>query len=125
MTEIAFERLSPTFAAEAVRYGAAIWTYRLDWAPRRSSFGACHCLELPLIFGTESAWADAPMLTGPIDDARDALARFMRATWLSFAEDGRPCADDLWPPYAAQQPTRMTFDETSATAFQTVGATER
>jgi carboxylesterase type B len=52
MTDTAFVRPARRFAADATRAGAPVWVYRLDWAPLGSPFGACHCLELPLIFDT-------------------------------------------------------------------------
>jgi para-nitrobenzyl esterase len=58
-------------------------TFRVDWSP--AGMGACHCIELPLLFDAP-AWADAPMLGGnPIDDR---LAETMRRNWSGFAHHG-------------------------------------
>lgn len=112
MTELSFRRPSLDFAEHASRAGADVWTYRLDWAPDGSSFGACHCLELPLIFDTREAWANAPMLAGPADGARDDVARHMRSTWLSFASHGTPHAEAPWPKYDPHQRRTLVFDST-------------
>ena len=62
--------------------------YRLDWSPRDAPLGACHCMDLPLLLGTESAWAGAPML-GPYPNPVDhELAVRMRALWSRFAYHG-------------------------------------
>ena len=62
--------------------------YRLDWSPRDAPLGACHCMDLPLLFGSASAWAGAPML-GPHPDPVDrGLAREMRRLWSRFAYEG-------------------------------------
>jgi para-nitrobenzyl esterase len=70
--------------AEAWRgHGGRSATYRVDWSPAR--MGACHCIELPLLFDAP-AWADAPMLGGgPVDER---LAETMRRNWSGFAHHG-------------------------------------
>jgi para-nitrobenzyl esterase len=65
------------------RYGGRAATFRVDWAPSR--MGACHCIELPLLFDA-AAWAAAPMLGGaPVDER---LAETMRRNWSGFAHRG-------------------------------------
>jgi para-nitrobenzyl esterase len=64
-------------------YGGRSATYRVDWSPGR--MGACHCIELPLLFDSP-AWADAPMLGGGSVDER--LAETMRRNWSGFAHRG-------------------------------------
>jgi para-nitrobenzyl esterase len=72
--------------AEAWRgHGGRSATYRVDWSPPRAPLGACHCIELPLLFDA-AAWADAPMLGGGPVDKR--LAETMRRNWSGFAHHG-------------------------------------
>lgn len=61
--------------------GGRAHTYRVDWTP--GPFGACHCIELPLLLGSHETWSGAPMLgrTG-VDDE---LAVRVRAQWSAFA----------------------------------------
>jgi para-nitrobenzyl esterase len=66
-------------------YGGRSATYRVDWSPPRAPLGACHCIELPLLFD-EDAWADAPMLGGGRID--DRLAETVRRNWSGFAHHG-------------------------------------
>jgi para-nitrobenzyl esterase len=67
------------------RHGGQSAAYRVDWSPPGAPLGACHCIELPLLFDAH-AWADAPMLGGgPVDDR---LAETMRRNWSGFAHDG-------------------------------------
>ncbi|MDV3123932.1 carboxylesterase family protein [Mycobacterium sp. 21AC1] len=69
------------------KHGGAVGAYRFDWKPEQAPLGACHCMELPLLFESSEAWSDAPML-GP-DRAIDAqLAREMRVRWTQFAHRG-------------------------------------
>lgn len=107
MTEVAFVRPSLQFAGHAARAGASVWAYQLDWAPAGSPFGACHCLELPLVFGNDRAWSGAPMLAGSSgeDPGRRRVARQMRAAWLSFARHGHPGADMPWLDRIVTPPT--------------------
>lgn len=64
--------------------GGRVATYRFDWSPANSRLGACHCIELPMLFGGD--WSDAPMLRGrPVPET---LAQQMRRTWTDFAKRG-------------------------------------
>jgi len=86
-------------ADQAARAGSHVHHYRFDWRAPDSGLGACHCIELPFLFGTREAWRTAPMLAGADWDADIApLGARMRAAWLSFARNGDPGAD--WPPHA-------------------------
>ncbi len=68
--------------------GAGVWSYRLDWRPEGSEFGATHCVELPLLLGTRQAWRDSPML-GAVPWAEvDAFGTALRAVWATFARSG-------------------------------------
>ena len=50
-------------ARQALAQGRDAWLARFDVAPT-DRFGACHCIELPFVFGTLRAFAGAPMLAG-------------------------------------------------------------
>jgi para-nitrobenzyl esterase len=64
--------------------GGDVATYRFSAAPPRAPLGACHCIELPYLFGTD--WSDAPMLGG-VDPDPD-LSAHLRQTWAEFAWTG-------------------------------------
>jgi para-nitrobenzyl esterase len=66
-------------------YGGRAATFRVDWSPPGAPLGACHCIELPLLFDA-AAWADAPMLGGAPVDHR--LAEVVLRTWSGFAKHG-------------------------------------
>jgi para-nitrobenzyl esterase len=68
-------------------HGGRASSYRFDWSPPGAPLGACHCMELPLLFEAGSAWSDAPML-GPDGVVDTALAERMRAIWTGFAHRG-------------------------------------
>jgi para-nitrobenzyl esterase len=83
LTRRAFGKPARRLAKAWRRYGGRVATFRVDWSPSR--MGACHCIELPLLFDA-AAWADAPMLGGRPVDVR--LAETMRRNWSGFAHHG-------------------------------------
>ncbi len=87
------------FAARLVDAGARVHSYRLDWRPEGSPFGATHCLELPLLLGTRDAWQSAPMLGSAPWSEIEAFGTALRRAWYGFARNGRPdtALMDSWP----------------------------
>ncbi|MGV9673912.1 carboxylesterase family protein [Nocardia sp. NPDC003482] len=65
-------------------FGGHVATFRFDWQPEGAPFGACHCMDLPLLFNGD--WSDAPMLAGHRVPA--PLAAQVRRTWADFARYG-------------------------------------
>jgi para-nitrobenzyl esterase len=88
LTESMFRRPAELIA----RQGNPAWGYQFDWCPAGSPFGACHCIELPFVFGNPSAWRDAPMLAGGVPEK---LVDTVQTAWISFVRDGNPG----WPVY--------------------------
>ncbi|AGB26536.1 carboxylesterase type B [Mycobacterium sp. JS623] len=83
MTQRAFGKPARRLARQWREYGGRSATFRVDWSP--SDMGACHCIELPLLFDP-APWVGAPMLGGrPIDER---LAETMRRNWTGFAHNG-------------------------------------
>ncbi|MGX9225601.1 hypothetical protein ACWV95_03305 [Streptomyces albus] len=78
------------FAGQLRQAGARVTTYRLDWRPAGSPFGATHCLELPLLLGSRAAWRRSPMLGDTPWEETDRLGVAVRAAWASFARTGDP-----------------------------------
>ncbi|MEU9143924.1 carboxylesterase family protein [Streptomyces sp. NPDC048349] len=92
--------------------GGRAYVYELAWqAPGMGgAFGACHGLDVPLVFGNLDRGQPA-MLIGetPSAEAEDLSAR-MRTAWASFAGDGEPG----WPAYDTDQRLVQRFDTRSA-----------
>jgi len=95
-----------TFVAPAMRLASAIaqrggtaYRYAFDWAPPGSRFRACHCIDLPFVFGTFDAWSNAAMLAGGDVGQMAALSAAMQRAWIAFVRDGDPSHDGLpaWP----------------------------
>jgi para-nitrobenzyl esterase len=89
--------------------GGTVYLYELTaTAPAAAEFGACHALDLPLIFGNP-----LPMLTGDNPgESFTALGDLMRSEWVSFARTGSPG----WTPYTAARRTTRLYDDPASTA---------
>jgi para-nitrobenzyl esterase len=67
--------------------------------------GACHGLDVPLVFGNLDSGQPA-MLIGDPSGAAEALSARMRAAWTAFATHGNPG----WPGYDTGERLAQLFD---------------
>lgn len=90
----------PVFGQPARRWAQAAtaaerqaWLYRFD-VGSNARYGACHCIDLPFVFGTFDAFRNAPMLDG-LEPARAARVHDeVQRAWAAFVR-----GEDLpWPP---------------------------
>lgn len=94
--------------AEAVaRRGGTAFAYVFDWGAPGSRFHACHCIDLPFVFGTFDAWADAPMLAGGDVEQMTELSAAMRQAWIAFVRNGDP--GGAWPRHDVDRRPMMRF----------------
>lgn len=101
MTDGDAEVTESLFAGPMMRLAAQstpAWLYRFDWSPAGSPLRACHCIELPFVFGTLPAYHDAPMLAGADITTLTALVDVVQPAWISFVHHGDPG----WPASAVQ-----------------------
>ena len=94
--------------------GGRAYLYELAWeAPGAGGLlGACHGLDLPLLFGT---FGDSlgPLLFGPQPSEKAyAAAAQLRQTWTTFAATGDPG----WPAYDPEHRLTEIFDEVTTVA---------
>ncbi|PPS80416.1 carboxylesterase/lipase family protein [Streptomyces sp. MH60] len=89
--------------------GGRAHVYELTWpAPAfGGALGACHALDVPLLFGTFQADL-AQLQFGGEEPSEEALALSsgFRASWTAFARSGDPG----WPAYDAQRRLVRVFD---------------
>ncbi len=119
--------LFPSLAlADAVgAAGGTAFVYQFDWAPPGSRFAACHCIDLPFLFGNPAAWPGAAMLEGGDPAEIAAISAAMRSAWCGFAAAGTPDRPGLpWPAYAQGRAT-MRFDRLLGVVGDLAGATWR
>ena len=85
--------------------GGRTYLYELTAQAPGGPFGACHALDLPLLFGPGR---ESPVtLTGPEPPAEFlALGDLMRREWLSFATCGNPG----WSRYGTEHRTTRVYD---------------
>ncbi|MFF8399043.1 carboxylesterase/lipase family protein [Streptomyces sp. NPDC016172] len=104
--------------AEAHRAGGGrAHVYELTWpAPGNGgALGACHGLDIPLLFGTYGADLGLLLFAGtePSTEALELSSRF-RSSWTSFARTGDPG----WPAYDDEQRLVQVLDaEPVVTAY--------
>jgi para-nitrobenzyl esterase len=112
-------------ADRLVQAGRRVFLYQFDAAPPASPWRACHCIELPFVFGTRTAW-DAPMLAG-LDDAEYlGISAAMMAGWSSFSRNGTPLIPDTsWPEYESDHRTTMRFGPILGPVGDLAGASAR
>jgi para-nitrobenzyl esterase len=86
-------QLAETQAAK----GGRVHVYELSWpAPGMGGiFGACHGLDVPLVFGNLDRGQPAMLIGDPPSPEASALSARMLSAWVSFADGGDPG----WPPY--------------------------
>jgi para-nitrobenzyl esterase len=93
-------------AAAQARHQPDTWVYLFTWKSPAlgGALGACHALEIPLVFGT----ADRGALRTFVGDgpALERLTETMQDAWLAFARGVEPSAE--WPRYeAARRATQL------------------
>ncbi len=86
--------------------GGRTFLYQVSYPAPEGSFGACHAIDVPLVFGDYAGIGQ--MLFGPEPPASAvALGDLMRSQWAAFAAGGDPG----WPPYAPGRRTTRIFDD--------------
>lgn len=96
------------FAVKTAEGGCPVWKYRFDWSAPDSIFDACHCIELPFVFGNLDAW-DAPMLKGASPKDMRVLQDTMQTAWGIFFRMEEP-EENTWPKYSPSNPQIKCFD---------------
>lgn len=109
--EALFYEGTRALTAAHVAHGGMAWRYSFDWRSPAPGLGACHCLDLPFLFGTFETMAGAPMLAGAAPWEMADLGRHFRHSIAAFARTGAPAGPDLpdWPEFG-QSGATLHFD---------------
>ncbi|OLZ65734.1 carboxylesterase [Streptomyces sp. IMTB 2501] len=88
--------------------GGRTHVYELTWpAPGLGgALGACHGLDVPLVFGNLGSGQPALLIGEPPSPETEALSARIRTAWTAFAADGDPG----WPGYDLEQRLVQLFD---------------
>jgi para-nitrobenzyl esterase len=92
------EAANSFFVSDRLAAKLDAFVYRFDWEAPGNPFKACHCVDLPFLFGTHDVW-DAPMLEGAPKGLEDESG--LREVWAAFLHGKRPS-----PTWEAIRPTR-------------------
>ncbi len=94
-------RMPTLHLAEAHAAGGRTHLYELTWTATGfgGALGACHGLDIPLVFGNLSSGGPGLLIGDPPSVEAEALSGWIRAAWIAFAADGNPG----WPAYDADQ----------------------
>ncbi len=114
-----FRMPSLKLADAQVKAGGPAYLYELTWpAPGMGGvLGACHGLDVPLVFGNLTAGQPAVLLGEPTPEAH-SLSEQMRTAWTAFATTGSPG----WAAYDTGS-TRIFDRDPAVTAYpETVSA---
>ncbi|BCH30488.1 carboxylic ester hydrolase [Mesorhizobium sp. L-8-10] len=105
MTDAVFAGPSLAVAHAQVEEGRSPYVYRFDWQSPTPDIKACHCIELPFLFGNLGTWREAPMLAGA--DMRELadLSRVFQGALAAFARSGTPEGPGLpaWPDHGSRR----------------------
>jgi para-nitrobenzyl esterase len=96
--------------------GGRAHVYELTWpAPGMGGvLGACHGLDVPLVFGNLGSGQPAALIGAGPSPAAEALSASFRTAWSAFAAHGDPG----WPAYEDEHRLTRLFDEQpSVTAY--------
>jgi len=87
--------------------GGRTFLYELTAQAPGGPFGACHALDVPLVFGTVGEGLTATLFGGGGLPAEFVtLGDTMRREWISFASSGDPG----WPAYGTEHRTTRVYD---------------
>lgn len=90
--------------------GGQAHLYELTWpAPGMDGLGACHGLDIPLVFGNLASGQPAMLIGDPPSPAAEELSEQIRTAWTAFATSGSPG----WAPYNADRRLTQLFDTPS------------
>jgi para-nitrobenzyl esterase len=92
--------------------GGQTYLYELTYPAAVGGLGACHSIDVPLVFGVHADFSR--MLFGPEPPASAVtLGRLMRSHWAAFAADGDPGG---WPRYTPGSRLTRIFDDPAGVA---------
>lgn len=83
-TWFVFKTMNRRYASFLKDFGMQVHLRELDWRPKGSKFGACHCLELSLLFGSWDRWKGTGMLGDISETEWKSRSMQLRQQWLEF-----------------------------------------
>jgi para-nitrobenzyl esterase len=111
MSDHAYRGPSNELAGALAANGTPVFGYVFDWSPPASRYKACHCIDLPFVFGNGEMWGDAGMLAGANATEMAALSATVQRAWITFVHQGTPEPDPMirWPRFQPADQEVMRF----------------
>ncbi len=106
--ELRYEIPGLSLAEALCAAGCEVYAYRFVWGAPDSERRACHCIELPFVFGNLDAW-EAPMLKGASREELERLKNTLQPLWCRFF-NFQELPEDEWPPFTSQSRKIKCFD---------------
>ncbi|WP_081873408.1 carboxylesterase family protein [Sphingobium chlorophenolicum] len=88
LTDALFRSGSLAFADALASRGGNVQVYRFDMESPAPELRACHCIDLPFMFGNIDAWNGARLLGGAERSHLDSLSIDIMTRWTGFARGG-------------------------------------
>jgi para-nitrobenzyl esterase len=103
-----FRMPSLHLAAAHTAGGGRIHLCELTWPTPAAGgvFGACHSLDLPLVFGVFDQGLAIKLLGAPPAAGAAEVSAQMQLAWTTFARDGNP----RWAPFDERRRATQIFD---------------
>lgn len=122
-TETDFIQPMRDFAHRHEAAGGTTYMYLFDWQAPDPRVGACHCIELPFLFGNLATWERAPIVAGVDSAELEALSHAFQGAIVGFARSGDPQDGSalVWPPYRQGGPV-LHFDRKITCSTDAPGA---
>lgn len=80
---------SRQWAEDAHTAGRDAWIFEFAYGPN-PQFGACHCIDLPFVFGNLEHFTGAAMLEGMVPDHGRRLVDEIQTAWIEFIHGRSP-----------------------------------
>lgn len=103
------------WARQGARSSKSVFVYQFAWRPPGSEYGACHCIELPFVFGTGACVIDTHMMRGADLRAAEQVSEKVRSAWGAFARSSRMEGSGFssWPRFDPTRGVELIIDEVS------------
>ncbi|GHC33118.1 carboxylic ester hydrolase [Kushneria pakistanensis] len=88
ITRHLYSRPAERFARRHAEAGGCVWRYRLNWGSGRAARGACHSIDLALLFAGWAEWQHAGIVEGMTEQELERSGCQLRALWARFARGG-------------------------------------
>lgn len=96
-TEIIYGKPAKDFADNYAQAGGNVYLFRIHPRTNENHFMGAHAIDLPFIFGNESAWKNAGILKNIPWEYIDENGRKLRKLWAEFARNGTISNDSERP----------------------------